>query len=586
MAVLSNARNVNISGGHFTAINGQTGSKGMTSASLQSIGADTWPGMDRLREHSALAALLNSNERFDPPRCDEDTRVGIIQDIMAWINSDDHSASMTVLHGSAGAGKSALEQTIAERCLREGILAASFFFSRTALNRSNGNTLIPTIAYQLAQIYPPFRQRVLEQVDRDPGVFELSREAQMEKLVVKCLEFRPPSRLRRYLRRLSFRTPDPRFLQRAVVIDGLDECNDHDVQCDLLRILASTTLKLQLPIRILLACRPESHLMHALNHHPALKAIPVRRIDLGDDPDADTDICTFLGKEFQKIKDCHPLRAHLPPSWPGEVIIGNLIAKASGQFIYVSTVINYVRSLKHNPEVRLQVVLGLQPSRISTDRPFSQLDTLYSFIFSCVKDIDTVFRILGILFLTATSGTVFGLRPEMTTPAFLEQITGVKPGEIGLALDELLSLLTIADRDQPIKILHASLFDFLLDEDRSGTFALDVALAHETLAIWRWKCIDKEHKGAPPSLLRYCLLLNFARFAPDWMITQEHAFTCFLRHSRHSPLSDGFITTYLDSVYLLDSRWISFGHGMEHFKYDSAIIELYRTIFDRQVLKS
>ncbi|CAA7265663.1 unnamed protein product [Cyclocybe aegerita] len=457
--------------------------------------------MDLLREHSALAALLNSNERFDPPRCDEDTRAGIIQDVMAWINSDDHSASMTVLHGSAGAGKSALEQTIAERCLKEGILAASFFFSRTALNRSDGNTLIPTIAYQLAQLSRPFRQQVLEQVDRDPGVFELSREAQMEKLVIKCLEFRRPSRLRRYLRRLSFRTPDPLFLQRVVVIDGLDECSGHDVQCDLLRILASTILKLQLPIRILLAYRPESHLMHTLNHHPALKAIPVRRIDLGDDPHADADIHIFLVKEFQKIKDTHPLRAHLPPSWPGEAVISDLIAKASGRFIYMSTVMNYVRSLKHNPEVRLQVVLGLWPSQISSDRPFSQLDVLYSFIFSRVEDIDTVFRIFGILYLTTTSAAVFDLRLEVTTPAFLEQIFGVQPGEIELALDELLSLITIADRGQPIKILHASLFDFLLDEDRSGTFALDLALAHETLAIWRRKCIDDiEHKGSPPSL--------------------------------------------------------------------------------------
>ncbi|KAF9255822.1 hypothetical protein L218DRAFT_991693 [Marasmius fiardii PR-910] len=76
----------------------------------------------------------NSRARFPQPKCSEGTREEILEDLLKWACSDLSQGTPGIcwLRGSAGAGKSAIAQTIAERC--EGL--ASLFFSRTGPNRN------------------------------------------------------------------------------------------------------------------------------------------------------------------------------------------------------------------------------------------------------------------------------------------------------------------------------------------------------------------------------------------------------------------------------------------------------------------
>jgi hypothetical protein len=74
-------------------------------------------------------------------------------------------------------------QSIAELCQAQGLLAATFFFSRTAANRSDGHALIPTIVYQLALCLPFVTTSIEQCVEKDPAVLERSNETQTEKLV-------------------------------------------------------------------------------------------------------------------------------------------------------------------------------------------------------------------------------------------------------------------------------------------------------------------------------------------------------------------------------------------------------------------
>ncbi|KAF9043274.1 hypothetical protein BJ165DRAFT_1390895, partial [Panaeolus papilionaceus] len=93
-----------------------------------------------LYQKSAPAAAYNSKERFDPPKCHENTRIGILNMIRSWANRlaatenvdlQADTPRLTWLYGSAGAGKSAIAQTTSEELSLLGNLAASFFFSRT-----------------------------------------------------------------------------------------------------------------------------------------------------------------------------------------------------------------------------------------------------------------------------------------------------------------------------------------------------------------------------------------------------------------------------------------------------------------------
>jgi hypothetical protein len=117
-----------------------------------------YAGIDILLEASAPGAFHNSGERFNPPRCHPKTRIHIIAKIMNWIVGEvEWDRFVMWLYGPAGAGKSAIAQTIAEHCHASHLLLASFFFSRTDPKRNNEKSLIASIAYQITLNVPEAR---------------------------------------------------------------------------------------------------------------------------------------------------------------------------------------------------------------------------------------------------------------------------------------------------------------------------------------------------------------------------------------------------------------------------------------------
>jgi nicotinamide riboside kinase len=73
-----------------------------------------------------------------------------------WVRHDNlHNApsSMFWLYGGAGAGKSALAQTLAEHFGTNEDLAASFFFFKADANRNDESRLIPTLILQLLRSF-------------------------------------------------------------------------------------------------------------------------------------------------------------------------------------------------------------------------------------------------------------------------------------------------------------------------------------------------------------------------------------------------------------------------------------------------
>jgi len=123
--------------------------------------------------------------------------------------------SRCVYYGPAGAGKSAIAQTIAEMCEEEMILLASFFFSRNDPSRSNVNPFIATIAYQITLNLPHVREAIPGAIERDPLIFTKSLAVQFKSLIVAPLQPLAEAGF--------FGEPTSR---RLVIIDGLDECSD------------------------------------------------------------------------------------------------------------------------------------------------------------------------------------------------------------------------------------------------------------------------------------------------------------------------------------------------------------------------
>src|SRR4051812_38177972 len=144
--------------------------------------------IDLLRQRCSSAALLDSKARLDQPQCLEGTRVAIIQEIMDWVKGGaDESASILWLKGPAGAGKTALEYTMAHLCKEQGLLIAAFIFSRTAAQSSDGKLLIPTLASQLIQAFPEIKFYIDKAIRDDPQLLDKASDTQMTKLIIEPL---------------------------------------------------------------------------------------------------------------------------------------------------------------------------------------------------------------------------------------------------------------------------------------------------------------------------------------------------------------------------------------------------------------
>ncbi|KAF8959302.1 hypothetical protein BDZ97DRAFT_1735828, partial [Flammula alnicola] len=215
---------------------------------------------------------------------------------------------------------------------------------------------------------------------------------------------------------------------------------------------------------------------------------------------ADEDIRLFLNDKFAEIKDSHPFKHLIDPSWPPETIVENIIQKSSGQFIYASVVINFVSSPRHHPVQRLEVIRGIRPARLDT--PFAQLDALYIHLFSCVEEIDTTMLVLSYVMLG----------PDDKTKT-IEQFLSLGEGDVEIALADLAS---VAEVTHCVKFLHASLPDFLRDPARSQKYYIDPPNRHADFAH-RWFELFKA--STPSNISGYVVTY----FIPEIIMYLEHA---------------------------------------------------------------
>ncbi|KAM6493225.1 hypothetical protein JOM56_011359, partial [Amanita muscaria] len=127
-------------------------------------------------------ALHDSAEQDPTRRCHPGTRRSVLSRLRGWFDNPHATDSICWLHGPAGAGKSAIAQTIADEYKERGV-AATFFFYRSDAERNNGNRLFPTIAWQLAFSIPAIKNFIVHALDKTPHLPRKAVETQFEQLV-------------------------------------------------------------------------------------------------------------------------------------------------------------------------------------------------------------------------------------------------------------------------------------------------------------------------------------------------------------------------------------------------------------------
>ena len=374
--------------------------------------------------------------------------MAVRQIILDWIHSESSESSFFWLYGSAGAGKTAILQAIAEFLCSppesDENFGGSFFFSRGKKGRDEGHFLFSTIAYQLALKVPGLRQHVNHIMELDPTLHTKSMDAQLRTLIVDAFRHLSPLPQRPYL----------------VIIDGLDECNNKTTQQSILRLLCETIEVHKLPLRFLIGSRPESHIRDSFDQN-SLCTI-TRRVILDEKFNPGRDIEVFLRDGFAKICDKNSIMSHVEHPWPEEGIIDLLVQRSSGQFIYAATVLKFVGADFCSPTKQLALVL--KPDATA----FSDLDQLYTQILSVYPRTMHIVHVLGIISVS------HGWLAEM-----VEDIFGMEEGELKLVLRGLYSLV-IDEEDDGLDsgpnsyyipyFAHASFGDYLFDSSRSGPF--------------------------------------------------------------------------------------------------------------------
>ncbi|KAF6761147.1 hypothetical protein DFP72DRAFT_32567 [Ephemerocybe angulata] len=421
-------------------------------------------GWKLLMEKTAPNALHNSDARFDPPKCDEDTRIEVTSEILVWIQDRSAPTQLLCMTGAAGSGKSALQQTSAEHCEELGILASSFFFSTSDPTRNGCSALVPTIAYQLGLKSLRLRRAIAAVVDHDPLIFTQSLKSQMQALVVDPVRQLPTNALS--------------DLPFAILIDGLDECNDEDRQRGILEVLQECMIGGRTPFRIFLASRPELAIHGALQPGGHLERLAYH-IRLSDDYDATTDIRRSVQRMLHEIGR----RRNLNPTWYTDEDVEAIVKAASGQYIYAATAMRYVSEPRGSPLDRLNAVVSWSLSGGGEQTsPFASLDFLYSQILLKAKQAYEAVDTNRYDFLLTFNSYVF---LDRSLP-LQDQILGYEDQTSEHIICDLRSLVTWS-RSGCLNFYHKSFEDFLDSETRAGPLYMKArALDHIIAGSLRW----------------------------------------------------------------------------------------------------
>ncbi|KAF8990613.1 hypothetical protein BDQ17DRAFT_365467 [Cyathus striatus] len=363
---------------------------------------------------------------------------------MVWVDSERPEQRVKWLSGPAGAGKSSIAQTIAERCDSEGKLISSFF-SRTSI--------VPTIAYHcLSKAIPATKEFILSEVEQNPGILRYSMKEQVQKLVIEPLQHV-----------IAHQDVVETHSPELVIIDGLDECNDRKVQAMIIQVLTWVTLQTSVYLRFLITSRPELEIRNTFNSRSVRDLCTRLVLDNHYQPDRDIEI--YLESEFTRIKEEHTLASILSKdiNWPSYSNIQKLVKKSSGQFIYASTIIKYVGGNRRDPRERLRKIIDIQPGGAFRESPYAELDAVYTHILETAmisQDYDCI-SLIFIALLYAKEPTHRRPSQDILTISRLAIFLGFTRIQINLLLVDLHSAIYIPsstltqDRHLSIHFFHA-----------------------------------------------------------------------------------------------------------------------------------
>ena len=488
--------------------------------------------------------------------CLPGTRESVLQDIMLWTKSP-QARNVFWLNGLAGTGKSTIAQSFSKTVASEGSLGASFFCSREYLNRKELKNIFPTLAYQLAQHYPHFRQHVITSIKKDLTIAHTSLISQLENLLVN-----PLSRAN---------------ISCVIIVDALDECIDEQPASAILSVLGRFAKQLPL-VKFFITGRPEPRIRTGFRL-PLLQPLTwIFLLHEVESSGVDNDIRLYLTERLTTIaKQRSDL--DLPDPWPHDCEIEALTKKSSGLFIFASTLARFIESEHHEPDKRLQLVVS--KANCTKHEGLAGIDFLYSEVlqhaFLGIHEpgmFDNMRKVLGAIILAFNPLS----RGELST------ILNVSTTLISTTLCHLHSVVHIpTDGSKEIRIFHKSFSDFLQDNQRctDRRFYINSTAYHSDMVHSCLKLVQKLEQN-PCSLLPFTMNQDVVDL-PQLLGNKlggglRYACSHWARHLSLSPIPDGCPDLIIVLATMLESAplWIEV-MSLEN-RLDEAIHSMYNLL--------
>ena len=365
----------------------------------------------------------------------------------------------------AGTGKSTIARTIAHKFHEQNSLGASFFFSRGAGDLGHAASFVGTLAHQLADAFPLFKRYVCEALTAHHNIASQGLRNQWKELIVQ-----PLSKSNNQRPSLN------------LVIDALDECeNQEDIKL-ILQLFVELKNSAAVNFGVFVTSRPETPIQLGFRDIPDIMH---QDLILQDIPRSivEHDITVFLQHEFRQIGLERDLQ-----DWPDERKIQLLVRASDCLFIYAATVCRFVRGLKWLPEERLDLILQ---NDARGNGPTAKLDEMYTQILRCAITLDQDEEERAELSKRFKSivGTIV-LLFDVLSVSTLANLLSIPAKKVEISLESLRSLLNIPkDSDSPIRLLHPSFREFLLDitRCRDRHFWIDQKIVDKNVVI---KCLQ------------------------------------------------------------------------------------------------
>lgn len=400
-----------------------------------------------LKDHHLTSAEYD----FQELGYETEPRTDVVRVISEWADGAD-DRPICWLYGPAGSGKSMVARAIAERYHEKERLAGSFFFSRGYSEQENTAKLITTIAYRLGTYHSAVAESIRQILKADPSTPARSLKIQLDHLIMTPVRSLQPS------------------LPLIVVIDALDECNAKE-SVEVVEVLNRIIHDSPPLVRFFITGRADDDLLGNFKYHSE-KAC---RLDLADFPPRDA-LRAFYAKRLEELFDKNSglmTTADVTKPWPTNSDRDKLVDLSNGLFIHAATIVKFVGDFKagnDSPTKRL----------VRAMERHDGLDDLYRQVLQDAPNHakEPFARVLGTLLL---------LRDPLSVDD-LACLLRVQVENIFIPLTGCRSILRIPDGgEDAITFFHASLRDFLLDEERAGLYYIDSARYHTFIledCIW------------------------------------------------------------------------------------------------------